>query len=95
MSRIISDQERKQSIIWCYELIESAIQTARSHMTGGPGCRPEVVDQMFEVIGWQVQRAGNYKWPDPAARLAQAAANDETLQKLIKRVHQKTPIRAK
>ena len=95
MSRIISDQEHKQAIIGCYDLIELMIKAARSHMTGGPGCRPELVDFMLEGIGRQVQRAGNYQWPNPAARAAEAAKKDQALQKMLKRASKPTPIRAK
>lgn len=95
MSRIISDQEHKEAIIGYYDLIELMIKTARSHMTGGPGCRPELVDYMFEGIGSQVRSAKNYQWPNPAARAAEAAKKDPALQKLIKRASKPTPIRAK
>ena len=94
MSRIVTDQENQEVIASFFNTIETAIKTARCHMKGGASSRPEIVDLMFEFIKSQAERAQEFKWPDPAARLADAARQDSALQKLIKRASKRTPIRA-
>lgn len=94
MSRIITDQENREVIASFFDTIETAIKTARSHMKDGASSRPEIVDLMFKFIKSQAERAQEFKWPDPAARLPQAARQDAALQKLIKRASKPTPIRA-
>ena len=93
MSRAITDQDRQLFIATYLDLIEHAIETARSHMAGEAGGRPEIVDYMFEFIGQLAERGQQFKWPDPA-KLAQAASQDAALQKLLKRASKSTPIRA-
>jgi len=95
MSRIVTDQENREVIASFFNTIESAVRTARCHMKDGAGSRPEVVDFMFAFIQSQAERAQEFKWPDPAARLAQAAHQDAALQKLLKRASKPTPIRAR
>jgi hypothetical protein len=94
MSRIITDQESRELIASFCDTIELAMKTARSHMKGSASSRPEVVDLMFAFIKSQAERAQKFNWPDPAARLAEAAHQDAALQKLIKRASKSTPIRA-
>ena len=95
MSHIITDQEHREIIASYFNLIESSIKTARIHMAGGAGGRPEIVDYMFEFIGSLAEHGQEFKWPDPSAKLAQAARQDPALQKLIKRASKSTPIRAR
>ena len=95
ISRIISDQEQKEVIIGYCNTLEFAIKTARSNMTSGVGCNPKIVDMMFVFIANYARSAQSFKWPDPAARAAQAARADPALQKLIKRASNPTPIQAK
>ena len=94
MSRIITDQESQEVIASFCDTIEAAMKTARSNMKGGVISRPEIVGLMFRFIKSHAERAQEFKWPDPAVRLAQAGQQDAALQKLIKRVSKSTPIRA-
>jgi hypothetical protein len=94
MSRVISDEQSKKIIVGFYELIEVAIKAARANMSGVAGCQPARVNEMLALIQRQAERAQEYKWPDPAARLAQAASQNVALQKLLKRASKSTPIRA-
>ena len=89
----ITDKESRAHIKSHYDLIESAIKTARMHMADEPGCRSDVVNFMFEFIGSLAKFGQQFKWPDPA-KLALAAHQDAALQKLLKRASKPTPIRA-
>jgi hypothetical protein len=91
--RHTTEKESRASIESHYDLIESAIKTARMHMADEPGCRPDVVNFMFEFIGSLAMFGQQFKWPDPA-KLAQAAQQDRALQQLLKRAAKPTPIRA-
>jgi hypothetical protein len=93
MSRFITNQENREVIAGIYDTIEAAMKTAHSHIKGGASSRPEIVDLMFKFIESQAERAQEFKWPDPALRLAQAAHQDAALQKLIKRASKSTFIR--
>jgi hypothetical protein len=93
MNRTVTDQEHQTIISVYFDQIENAVKTARIHMAGGAGGRPEVVDFMFEFIIKLASRGQQFKWPDPA-KLALAAQQDPALQKLLKRASKPTPIRA-
>ncbi len=95
MSRDTTDEDCKVIIASLYTLIENALKAGRSHMEGRAGCRPEIVDSMLAIVKSVAARGQEYKWPDPAARLAEAAGKDVVLQKLIKRASKPTPIRAR
>jgi hypothetical protein len=94
MSRTATDEQSREVIVGALNAIDAAVDAARSHMAGGSGCRPEIVDTMLVIIESLAKRTQAYKWPDPSAKLAQAASEDVALQKLIKRASQKTPVRA-
>lgn len=94
MSRIISDAEQKEAISSLYNLIGLALKCGQTHIAAGANGRPEIIDSMFDLIRSQTERAKQYRWPDPAARLAEAAGKNVALQKLIKRASKPTPIRA-
>ncbi|MDB5745096.1 MAG: hypothetical protein JWR68_3411 [Polaromonas sp.] len=88
MNRVATDQDHRKIISGYLGLIEHALAIARTHMAGGAGSRPEMVDCMVGFIKRQAERTQEFKWPDPAARLAEAAKHDLALQKLLKRVTQ-------
>jgi len=94
MSRTLTDQDNRELIASFFNTIESAVKTARCHMKDGAGSRPEVVNLMLAFIQHQAERAQEFKWPNPAARRAEAARQDAALQKLLKRASKPTPIRA-
>ena len=95
MNSRITDEGSKAIIEGLYTLIESALKCGRTHMKGSATCRPETVDSMLRLIQSVAARGQEWKWPDPAARLADAAGKDAALQKLIKRASKPTPIRAR
>lgn len=94
MTQQLTDDDRRLIIKTYYDQVENAVKTARIHMAGGAGSRPEIVDYMFEFIGQLAKHGHQFQWPDPA-KLAQDARQDPALQKLLKRASQKTPIRAR
>jgi hypothetical protein len=93
MSRNITDQERREIVSSHYNMIESALKTARTHMAGEAGGRCEVVNGMLEFIAHLAVQGQKTKWPDPA-KLVQDARQDAALQQLLKRASKSTPIRA-
>lgn len=95
MNRGMTDEECRAIIGSFYTLIENALKTGRAHMDGRASCRPELVDGMLGLIKSVAARGQEFKWPDPGARLAEAAGKDAALQKLIRRASKKTPIRAR
>ena len=94
MSQHITDDDRRLFIRTYFNMIDDAVKTARVHMGDEPGCRPDIVDFMFEHIGHLTKFGQGFNWPDPA-KLAQDARQDPALQKLIQRASKKTPIRAR
>lgn len=84
------DERTKEVIRLSYDTLEMFIKTIRHHMQ--PGGRPDIVNDMPELVEHQIQRIRSLTWPDPQARALEAARKDKALQRTLKKASRKTPI---
>jgi hypothetical protein len=87
------DEANMIAIRGFYESIEKLLTVGRSHMVGGPGSRPDLINLVLELIGMEAHMAKKFQWPDLEARKLTHAKQDKSLQKLIKKASRKTLIR--